>query len=125
DRRARGRPRDRSAGLPPAHLRHRHPAARLRLARRSAPLPGLRGAAPLGLERGGHRVRRAGRHLRRELPVRWPSILGALVLVAAWVWPLPALPWPPFAAHMTAHIAVVALVCPLLAAGVAGGALDP
>jgi putative membrane protein len=47
--------------------------------------------------------------------------LGALALAAAWFAPLPHTFW----AHMTAHMVVVAVAAPLLAAGVAGGPLDP
>lgn len=50
---------------------------------------------------------------------------GVLVLLAVWVWPLPHLGVPPFSAHMTMHMAVVALAAPLLALGIAGGRLDP
>lgn len=52
-------------------------------------------------------------------------IAGALVLAAAWLGPLPALSRAAFAAHMTMHMAVVAVAAPLLALGVAGTALDP
>lgn len=45
------------------------------------------------------------------------------VLVAWGV--LPWLPSPPFATHMTMHMLVVAVAAPLLAFGVAGGAVDP
>jgi putative membrane protein len=51
--------------------------------------------------------------------------LGVLTLGAAWLGPLPALAVQSFAAHMTTHMMVVAVAAPLLAAGVAGGALDP
>lgn len=47
------------------------------------------------------------------------------MLFAVWVWPLPGLGVPPFSAHMTMHMSVVALAAPLLALGVAGGKWDP
>jgi putative membrane protein len=50
--------------------------------------------------------------------------LGLLVLAAAWVG-VPGLLLPPFSAHMTMHMAVVAVAAPLIAFGVAGGAFDP
>lgn len=50
---------------------------------------------------------------------------GLLVLAAVWVWPLPAASLPPFTAHMTVHVAVVAVAAPLIALGLAGGRLDP
>jgi putative membrane protein len=50
---------------------------------------------------------------------------GILVLAAAWLGPLAALAPGPFAAHMAAHMAVVAVAAPLLALSVAGGPLDP
>jgi putative membrane protein len=53
------------------------------------------------------------------------ALLSALVLGAVWVWPLPHLELPPFASHMTMHMAVVAVVGPMLALAVAGGPLDP
>jgi putative membrane protein len=52
-------------------------------------------------------------------------LLGLLTLAAAWLggfgWLLPG----PFAAHMTMHMAVVAVAAPLLAFGVAGTRFDP
>lgn len=51
--------------------------------------------------------------------------LGALVLLAAWLGPLPALSQRSFAAHMAMHVSVIAIAAPLLAAGVAGGRIDP
>jgi putative membrane protein len=54
-----------------------------------------------------------------------PFALGVLALVAAWLGPLPAMASRSFAAHMTMHMLVVAVAAPLLAAGVAGGLLDP
>jgi putative membrane protein len=51
--------------------------------------------------------------------------LGFCTLAAAWLG-LPGLLLPgPFSAHMTQHMAVVAVAAPLLAFGVAGGPLDP
>jgi putative membrane protein len=52
-------------------------------------------------------------------------VLGLVVLAAAWLGPLPALLPGPFSAHMAMHMAVVAVAAPLVALGVAGGALDP
>jgi putative membrane protein len=52
-------------------------------------------------------------------------ILGALILLAAWLGPLPALARTAFFAHMTMHMGVVAVAAPLLALGMAGGRLDP
>lgn len=52
-------------------------------------------------------------------------VLGLLTLAAAWLgafgWLLPG----PFSAHMTMHMAVVAVAAPLLAFGVAGSRYDP
>jgi putative membrane protein len=56
---------------------------------------------------------------------RWSLAAGVAVLVAAWAGPLPALAPRAFAAHMTMHVAVVALAAPLVALGLAGGRLDP
>lgn len=55
---------------------------------------------------------------------RWFAVAGAAVLSAAWLGPLPALSRHAFSAHMAMHMAVVAIACPLLAAGIAGGRLD-
>jgi putative membrane protein len=53
------------------------------------------------------------------------TVLGSCTLAAAWLG-LPDLLLPgPFSAHMTLHMAVVAVAAPLLAFGVAGGPLDP
>ncbi len=46
------------------------------------------------------------------------------VLAATWLWPLPSLGLPPFALHMTRHVALVAVAAPLLALALAGGRLD-
>lgn len=51
--------------------------------------------------------------------------LGGLVLALAWWLPLEAALPGPFSTHMTIHMSVVAIAAPLLAAGVAGGPLDP
>lgn len=50
---------------------------------------------------------------------------GCAILAAAWVGPLPALAMTRFWAHMTMHLAVVALAAPLIAAALAGSRLDP
>jgi putative membrane protein len=50
---------------------------------------------------------------------------GLLVLAALWLGPVPRLATASFAAHMTLHMGVVAIAAPLLALGLAGGALDP
>ena len=55
----------------------------------------------------------------------WIIAAGVLVLGAAWVGPLPELARNSFAAHMAMHMSVVAIACPLLALGIAGGPLDP
>jgi putative membrane protein len=50
---------------------------------------------------------------------------GCLVLALAWLGPL-AVPWElGFVAHMSVHVAVVAIAAPLLAAALAGSRLDP
>lgn len=51
--------------------------------------------------------------------------LGVAVLAAAWWGPLAELANHAFYAHMTAHMAVVAVAAPLLAVGLAGGKWDP
>lgn len=51
--------------------------------------------------------------------------LGWIVLAAAWFGPLPEWAMISFAAHMTLHMAVVAVAAPLLAIGAAGRRLDP
>jgi len=55
----------------------------------------------------------------------WLVAGGAAVLAAAWFGPLPALSRHSFAAHMAMHMSVVAVACPLLAAGIARGRFDP
>jgi putative membrane protein len=52
-------------------------------------------------------------------------ITGVAVLALAWLGPLPNLASHSFAAHMTMHIAVVAIAAPLLAVAIAGTAADP
>jgi putative membrane protein len=52
-------------------------------------------------------------------------VAGIAVLAAAWLGPLPALASGSFAAHMTMHIAVVAVAAPLLALATAGTRADP
>ena len=53
------------------------------------------------------------------------AIAGVVVLAAAWLGPLPELARHSFAAHMTMHMAVVAIACPLLSFGLAGSRVDP
>jgi putative membrane protein len=50
---------------------------------------------------------------------------GIGTLAAAWLGPLPALATHCFSAHMTLHMAVVAVAAPLVALGVAGTRWDP
>jgi putative membrane protein len=52
-------------------------------------------------------------------------ILGLLVLAIVWLGPLPQLARDAFFAHMTMHMAVVALAAPLIALGIAGARFDP
>ena len=52
-------------------------------------------------------------------------VAGIAVLAAAWLGPLPSLATHSFAAHMTMHIAVVAVAAPLLALAMAGTRTDP
>ena len=52
-------------------------------------------------------------------------LLGVAVLALAWLGPLPGLASHSFAAHMTMHMAVVAVAAPLLAAAMAGTIADP
>jgi len=51
--------------------------------------------------------------------------LGWLVLLVAWMGPLPELAQVSFAAHMTLHMAVVAVAAPLISIAVAGFRWDP
>ena len=53
------------------------------------------------------------------------AIGAAVVLGLAWLGPLPELARQSFAAHMTMHIAVVAVAAPLLALAIAGTGADP
>lgn len=48
-----------------------------------------------------------------------------LLLGAAWLGPLPRWAEESFAAHMTLHMAIVAVVSPLMALGIAGRRFDP
>lgn len=54
-----------------------------------------------------------------------PLACGLALLAAAWLGPLPALARTAFWAHMTMHMAVVAIAAPLLALAVANTRLDP
>lgn len=54
-----------------------------------------------------------------------PLALGASVLALAWLGPAAWLAPGPFSAHMTIHMAVVAIAAPLLAIGIAGAPIDP
>jgi putative membrane protein len=51
--------------------------------------------------------------------------LGLLILASAWLGPLPVMARGAFFAHMTLHMAVVAVAAPLLALGLSGGRFDP
>jgi putative membrane protein len=51
--------------------------------------------------------------------------IGLALLAAAWLGPLPRLARESFAAHMTLHMTIVAIVAPLLALAMAGTRLDP
>jgi putative membrane protein len=52
-------------------------------------------------------------------------VLGVAVLAVVWLGPLPNLASYSFSAHMTMHIAVVAIAAPLLAVAMAGTVVDP
>lgn len=52
-------------------------------------------------------------------------IAGFAVLIVVWLGPLPDLARHSFSAHMTLHIAIVAIAAPLISAGIAGTRLDP
>jgi putative membrane protein len=52
-------------------------------------------------------------------------VLAPATLALVWLGPLPAMAAHSFAAHMTMHIAVVALAAPLVALAVAGTRFDP
>jgi putative membrane protein len=51
--------------------------------------------------------------------------LGVTMLAVIWLGPLPSLAGHYFAAHMLMHMGVVALVAPIIAAGLAGSDADP
>ena len=51
--------------------------------------------------------------------------LGVMTLALAWLGPLPGLAPRQFSAHMTMHMAVVAVAAPLVALGLAGGRFVP
>lgn len=53
------------------------------------------------------------------------AVAGVLVLAAAWFGPLAQWAHESFAAHMTMHVAVVAIAAPLIALGLAGTRSDP
>jgi putative membrane protein len=53
------------------------------------------------------------------------TAIGVLVLAAVWLGPLPRIAGSAFWAHMTMHMAVVAVAAPLVAIGLAGGRWDP
>ena len=58
--------------------------------------------------------------------MRMAFMLAAVaVLTVAWLGPLPDLARESFAAHMTMHMAVVAVAAPLLAIAVSGSRVDP
>jgi len=63
--------------------------------------------------------------MRANRPAVRTLTCGLVVLGAVWIGPLPELSRHSFAAHMTMHMAVVAVAAPLLASGIAGSALDP
>jgi putative membrane protein len=52
-------------------------------------------------------------------------VLAAVILTWAWLGPLPSMARHSFAAHMTLHTAVVAVVAPLLVLAIAGTRFDP
>jgi putative membrane protein len=56
-----------------------------------------------------------------------PALLacGLMTVAGIWLGPLPALASQYFAAHMVMHMGVVAIVAPLVAAGLAGTSADP
>jgi putative membrane protein len=61
------------------------------------------------------------------MPVRsaFSALGSAIVLALNWLGPLPELAVHSFAAHMTMHVAVVAVAAPLLALALAGRTADP
>jgi putative membrane protein len=56
---------------------------------------------------------------------RTASVLAIAMLILVWFGPLPSMAKHSFAAHMSMHIAVVAIVAPLIALAVAGTRADP
>lgn len=52
-------------------------------------------------------------------------VLGLSILALTWGGPLPRLAQQSFAAHMTMHVAVIAVAAPLLAIAIAGTVADP
>lgn len=52
-------------------------------------------------------------------------MVGGLVLVVAWLGPLPHWAGDSFLAHMTLHMAIVAVAAPLLSLAIAGSRYDP
>lgn len=52
-------------------------------------------------------------------------IAGIVTLAATWLGPLPHMARHAFFAHMTMHMAVVAVAAPLISLGLAGGRFDP
>jgi putative membrane protein len=50
--------------------------------------------------------------------------IGVITLAAAWLGPLPSLAPHHFSAHMTMHMAVVAVAAPLIALAISGGRFD-
>lgn len=56
---------------------------------------------------------------------RLSLLIGIVVLACVWLGPLPALAVHAFAAHMTMHMAVVAVAAAFLALGLASGPFDP
>ena len=53
------------------------------------------------------------------------SALAVLTLMGVWFGPLPSMARHSFAAHMSIHISIVALVAPLIGLSIAGTRLDP
>jgi putative membrane protein len=56
---------------------------------------------------------------------RTSSGLAVAILIPVWFGPLPSAAAHSFAAHMSIHIAIVAVVAPLIVVAVAGTSLDP
>lgn len=63
----------------------------------------------------------------RHMPLARPTsfVLALAMLGLVWLGPLPSMATHSFAAHMAMHIAVVALVAPLIALALAGTRVDP